>query len=368
MTTALEFIKSKITYPIDIYENQSFIKGNNDNFETQLERLQNAKQIVIGDLHGNLNKALETFILANLVEIKLENLKIFYELFDDPNNWIDKTNIDEMIDCLKDIKWIDKNRSMIFIGDILADRVGNDIISLSFFEILRKSGLNIKTIIGNHDHVCNFEDRANANAMKKYADSFFNACNVFDNESLENQNKTKTQLDNFIANSKIIIYNKDTKNLFVHAGIRKLNFASAIKLLKNLDILKLDFELNQDTIVEFCCKLNQFYVDYRINNKYKEKKYIIENKFLKSIDAGGNRRLEGWFWVGEHWFEVDYEYFQKIGINTIIHGHDSDSKKSIFSPSNKSYNSNNFTVINLDNVQGKDILYKNEGSPIQIRM
>ena len=366
MQTNLEFITSKIYYPIDIYTDQTFIKGAQDNLKSQTDKLQKARQVVIGDLHGNLNKALETMILSDLIKIPETDLKKFYDLFADSTSYSDKAKIEAMIDCLQSIEWSDQNKSMIFIGDILADRVGNDIVSLSFFEILRKAGANIEVLVGNHDHACDFLNRENANAIKLYSNSFSNACTFFEDSTSETQEQIINQYDNFFENSKLILFNNSAKTLFVHASIRKLNFTTAVKLLKKLEIVNTDFELSCNSFLEFCDKLNKFYVDYKVNRKYQDQKYCIENKFLKSIDADGNRKSEGWLWAGEHWFESDNDYFLSLQIVKIVHGHDSDSKKSRFSPSYKNYKSDQFTVINLDNLQGKDNEYKNSSSPLYI--
>lgn len=367
MIKPLEYIKSKITYPIDIYEAQTFFKGSFDNIEAQIQKLQNSKLVVVGDLHGNINKALETMILANLIEIKADELKTFYELFEHHENYTNMNKIIVMIKALQSLKWVDVNRKMIFLGDILADRVGNDIIALSFFDILRNNGANVETIIGNHDHACDFIDRINAQYMNTYAISFFNACDIFDNSDIDLQQYCVKLLNSFILNSKLIIFDKINKTLFVHAAIRKLNFITAINLLKKLELIKLDFAFKNEAIEEFCDKFNQFYIDYKLNNKYQDKKYIIENKLLKSVDASGNRKSEGWFWVGEHWFDADHEFYTNLGIKTIVHGHDSDSQKSTFSASNRNYNPEGFTVINLDNMQGKDMKSAKSSSPIYIQ-
>ncbi len=305
-------------------------------------------------------------ILSDLIKIPLADLKKFYDLFTDLTSYNDKAKIETMIGCLQNIEWSDQNRSMIFIGDILADRVGNDIISLSFFEVLKKSGANIEVLIGNHDHACDFLNRENANAIKLYSASFNNAYTFFDDSTSETQEQIINQYNDFFEKSKLILFDDITKTLFIHASIRKLNFTIVVKLLKKLEIISVDFVLNGDSLSEFCDKLNQFYVDYKLNRKYQQQKYYIENKFLKSIDADGNRRSEGWLWVGEHWFESDNDYFLNLGIVKIVHGHDSDSKKSRFSPSCKNYRSDEFIVINLDNLQGKDSEYKNGSSPLYI--
>jgi hypothetical protein len=366
MITSLEYIKSKITYPIDIYEAQTIVKGTADNMEAQIEKLQNSKVVVIGDLHGNINKALETIILANLIEIKADDLNTFYELFEHPDSYTDMNKIIVMVKALRSVKWVDVNRKMIFLRDILADRVGNDITALIFFDILRNNGAIVETIIGNHDHACDFIDRTNAQYMNTYAISFFNACDIFDNSDVDLQQYCVKLLNSFIIDSKLIIFDKINKTLFVHAPIRKLNFTTAINLLKKLELIKLDFVLKNETIEEFCDKLNQFYIDYRLNNKYQDKKYIIENKLLKSVDASGNRKSEGWFWVGEHWFDADHKFYTNLGIKIIVHGHDIDSQKSTLSPLNRNYNPEGFTVINLDNMQGKDMKFAKSSSSIYI--
>lgn len=358
MLKLLEYIQNQINYSIDIYYDNQLIQNPNDQ---QIILIQKANTIVIGDLHGNINKAIEILILAKVITLEINSLKIFRNLFNS-NRFENSDIISELIEIIKTIK-INSTKKIIFLGDILGDRVGNDILGLVFINHLRTLELSVETLIGNHDHVCNFNDVNQANFMKDYADSFFKALSIIE----QNQNKYNNQyqvnnlLKNFISKSKLIILEKNT--LFIHGAIRKRNLITFQKLLVSLNILPRDFVLDANSLPFLCDQINQFYINYRNNNLYQNKKYVIENCILKDTHDFNQREFEGFLWVGEHHYLKDYKLFLELGVETIIHGHDSFDKDSVFNPKNKSDNQS-FTVINLDNICGKNLESDNEVLPL----
>lgn len=357
----LEFIKSKISYPLVIYHNKTYNQDAND---TQIQKLINSKLIVIGDLHGNIKKALEILIVSDIVALDILDLILFFDLFLDVNFGNDEIIV-KLCNIIKSIK-LSNNKKVIFLGDILADRVGNDVLGLCFVNQLALIGLDFKILIGNHDHACNFEDLGAAKYMKDCCESFFLAFNIYDSGDFESKKEIELNLQKFLQKSKLLEFDKQNKTLFVHAGITKRNIKSFLKLFISLGILKRGYELSETTFENFCIIANQFYTDYRLG-KYEAKKYVIENKVLANIHSRNERLLEGFLWVGEHDYLDSFEFFKSLGVETIVHGHDDYDRNSIFSPMNNGYKSNSdFTVINLDNSQGKSLESSIDTLPLYI--
>jgi hypothetical protein len=222
-------------------------------------------------------------------------------------------------------------------------------------------------LIGNHDHACNFVDLSAANFMSGYVDSFFDGVAVYNSSTKDQKLEIYNQLNNFIQNSKLLIFDSTSKTLFVHASIRKRNLNHFVKLLKSLKVLGYNFVLSRDNLPELCDLINQFYCDYRNADMYRDKQYIIENRILKNVHDYDNREFEGFLWVGEHDYTKDSNFFTNLGVKAIVHGHDSFDQSSILCPKNNNYDINSkFTVINLDNNQGKFLDQTNDPLPLYL--
>lgn len=362
MSIQIEFIKSQLNYPIEIYKQHDY---STKDLNTQIVKLQTSNLIVIGDLHGNIKKAIEILILAQVIDFEIEQLKVFINVWN-RGMFEDKETILSLKNLIKIIK-VKSLKQVIFLGDILADRVGNDILGLAFINHLRAVGLQIETLIGNHDHACNFIDHSAANFMGNYVSSFYAGFNIYNSYDKDQKLEVDNLFNSFIQNSKLLIFDSNSKILFVHAGIRERNLKIFVKLLKSLKILTYDLVLSSSNFPQICDLINRFYSDYRSKDMYSDKRYVIENKILKYLHDGNRREFEGFLWVGEHNYTTDNKFFTNLGVKTIVHGHDSFDQESIFCPKNINYNMNSkFTVINLDNNQGKKIDESSEPLPLYL--
>ena len=184
MSTQTEFIESQINYPIEIYNQHDYIA---EDLGMQIIRLQTSDLIVIGDLHGNVKKAVEILILAQVIDFEIKGLEKFLNLWNS-DNFGDKEIIFNLISLIKKVK-LKTSKKVIFLGDILADRVGNDILGLAFISHLRNIGLEIQTLIGNHDHACNFADQSAANFMSSYVGSFYAGICVYNSSTTDQKTR-----------------------------------------------------------------------------------------------------------------------------------------------------------------------------------
>ncbi|MES2614289.1 MAG: metallophosphoesterase [Bdellovibrionota bacterium] len=118
------------------------------------QKIFNAKEIMIGDAHGNVLRILYDLIYGGV--FKTPSQEIWNELIDIISCADRLTDLQlfrfERILC-NEISKTKQPSQVIFIGDLLAERQGNDNLMFTLFFEMKKKDLKYKIMISNHDLV-----------------------------------------------------------------------------------------------------------------------------------------------------------------------------------------------------------------------
>lgn len=117
--------------------------------------LSNSDQLILGDLHANMIKLLYFLIHENVVrgisELDYENIYTIHI-----NSMKDKLTHEDINRFKKIIKQLspvnpDKSPQIYLIGDVLADRSGNDYLTLLLIAQIKALKIPLTIIVSNHD-------------------------------------------------------------------------------------------------------------------------------------------------------------------------------------------------------------------------
>jgi hypothetical protein len=158
-----KLVKDKIPYSVLVYQKA---EQNNDfcyDLDTDFD-LTTASETTIGDMHGSFLKLIESSVLAGMIDLPVEYLQKLYtildERFDDvgDDNYTltDPRKIKQTIAIINQIQWTGESRKLRMMGDILADRDGNDLVMLHLIQRLKNLSKSddhdsISYLVGNHD-------------------------------------------------------------------------------------------------------------------------------------------------------------------------------------------------------------------------
>lgn len=109
-------------------------------------------QFTEGDLHGNTMRLIETLVYHGIIEMTSEEYREVFRAYEiclqEPSN-IGMASL--LCQKLSNVVIKDKKKLVRLIGDVLADRVGNDRFNLTLISHLTRSGCNVRVLMSNHD-------------------------------------------------------------------------------------------------------------------------------------------------------------------------------------------------------------------------
>ncbi len=114
--------------------------------------------VTLGDMHGNVMKLIWELIYEGEIKINQEDFIRLWELYDqlsfDKNEPHAIANSKDQLEEFKDI--LDKitvipSSNIRLLGDLFADRGGNDYLTLKLLQKLHHNGLKLEIIFSNHD-------------------------------------------------------------------------------------------------------------------------------------------------------------------------------------------------------------------------
>lgn len=263
------YIEAKIA---NKYKITTFEQGLSNNGELSdlnpKEKMKNAQEIVIGDLHGDIKKFVEHLVLSEMAYLPKDDLEKLYAITENGNDsgsYSDASKMQELSTILSKVEWTGGSREFKLVGDVLSDRNGNDLVMVKYINQLRAKGANILTLSGNHDHNA-FLPNAGVLGGRQHgqADSMLNAresagfktqADYFANPEIQ-----KEYLQ-YAKNLKVFEYNPETQTLIAHAPIFEKTFQQWHKIMVHKKIIT-ENDFNKLDIADFTEKLNGFYQSY----------------------------------------------------------------------------------------------------------
>jgi hypothetical protein len=290
------YIEAKIS---NKYIITTYVHGISKNGELSeddsLEKISNAKEVVIGDLHGDIKKLIEHLILSGMISLSENHLDKFYRITENGNtngNFANYRKMTELSSILSRVVWIGGIRELKLIGDVLSDRSGNDLVMIRFINDLRKKGARITIFTGNHDHNAFLPN----SGVLKQATSMINAraSSGFGSQSdyLSYPPIQKEYLQ-YARDIKVLEFNPLTETLITHAPIYETSFKQWHSIMiQNKLIRQVDY--NQLNIQDFVKGFNHLYRLYLkelvltgcTNQKMEKYLMIEETSFLFSRNGG----------------------------------------------------------------------------------
>ena len=254
------------------YRITTFEQGKSNNGELSdidpIEKMKNAQEITIGDLHGDIKKLIENLVLSEMAYLSQADLDTMYLITENGNSNGNYTNPDKMKELsgiLSRVEWTGGNREFKLVGDVLSDRNGNDWVMVKYINELRRKGANITTLSGNHDHNAFLPNNGVLGGrLHGQADSMFNA-----RESAGFQSQADYFADpviqkeylEYAKNLKVFDYNTETQTLTAHAPIFEKTFQQWHKILLHKKVI-IETDYNKLDLGDFSEKLNGFYQGY----------------------------------------------------------------------------------------------------------
>ncbi|MEI8054946.1 MAG: DnaJ domain-containing protein [bacterium] len=111
----------------------------------------------IGDMHGNTMKLIWCLIREGVIKMQESDFKEMWALYKnigfnpkDPDK-VDAVSLKKFKDILANKIKVNKGFNVRLLGDILADRGGNDYLTLKVFEKLEQGGVNPEIVHSDHD-------------------------------------------------------------------------------------------------------------------------------------------------------------------------------------------------------------------------
>ncbi len=115
---------------------------------------QPVTQVTIGDLHANAIKLIHTLVRYGVCELDASTYQELIDLYHSPTPQ-SKENIQKWERLINEqLQITEKGRNTLvrLIGDVLADRGANDWFVLTVLEKLSNHGVEIRTLMSNHDN------------------------------------------------------------------------------------------------------------------------------------------------------------------------------------------------------------------------
>lgn len=116
-----------------------------------VEKMKPDQCLPIGDLHGNALKLVYILQHNGVINIEEQDYKKLVEIYYTPNAFLTKDQINTFDEIIGRMSVINKTSLITLIGDILADRSGNDYFVLMVLTKLKQSRANVETLLSNHD-------------------------------------------------------------------------------------------------------------------------------------------------------------------------------------------------------------------------
>jgi hypothetical protein len=264
-----KYIEAKIASKYKITTFEQGISNNGElSDQNPTEKMKNAQEIVIGDLHGDIKKFVEHLVLSEMAYLSKDDLEKLYAITENGNDsgsYSDASKMKELSSILSKVQWTGGNREFKLVGDVLSDRNGNDLVMIKYINQLRSKGANIMTLSGNHDHnaflpnngVFGGRLHGQANSMLNARESagFKTQADYFANPEIQ-----KEYLQ-YAKNLKVFEYNPETQTLIAHAPIFEKTFQQWHKIMVHKKIIT-ESNFDKLDIVDFTEKLNSFYQSY----------------------------------------------------------------------------------------------------------
>ena len=195
-----------------------------------------AQNICIGDAHGNVLRVL--YDLVQIGAIQEFSQIIWTELrtiFENAEN-LTPQQADRFENILLEHLMLVTNPSMVtFIGDMLCDRQGNDLLMLSLINAIDKKNIPFKIIWSNHDLLFfkSFFDRDNENSLNELDKNLYfykslERLGVYYNLSQVDEDNLEDKLNEYtgiyLKHLVLFDYRKDLELFITHAPVDKALF------------------------------------------------------------------------------------------------------------------------------------------------
>ena len=302
-----------------------------------------------GDLHANTLKMLiglkDEGIITNL-RTHYEELKKAYDL----------NNVKDFISLINKLEFntaVIEKRSLCYLGDILADRGQNDVMTLHLMNKMTENNVDYEIIYSNHDHyfIRNIPhmNSGHYNQIKSDLMPGQDQSLMQFKESLEKKdistNQMKDMINNYLSKLKLISLKYDSKEnnpiIATHAPLNKM-------IVDNIQQKTQVYNTLSDKVTDINSDFNQFIT------QLSKKKNLEYEKVVKQVS---NQRLEPDQHLGAQltWNRVsgNDDFLQVLNTKANsklyhIHGHDSGGKQ--LYPN--SFNLDNYTG------KGRSLTYK----------
>jgi hypothetical protein len=256
----LEKIQSK-------YKIQSYVYGKEDFEQNDFETLKSAKEVVIGDIHGDLSKLLEHLILADILTFDHSDLEAIYDILE-VGEFENSKKMQTLSSLLSKFELPKSERIVRLLGDIIGDRKGNDLVMIKFLNLLTDKGLNLRCFVGNHDHNSFVPEPAWSDSFRV---SLLNAQRSvvmghyqLDQKAYFADPEVLDKYRKYISRLRIMEFDESRKIYYGHAPVYESTFKKGYQLLaKNSpDFLQKSLTYEDCKLTHFANMINQSYRKY----------------------------------------------------------------------------------------------------------
>ncbi|MCA9800091.1 MAG: metallophosphoesterase [Cyanobacteria bacterium HKST-UBA04] len=230
------------------------------------QTVKEAPTVVLGDLHGSVQKLVETLLAADFIEAPPEAFKQFRKAHEALVNVIfnqegnrrlsaqqrelsrycfegnRKTQLFEayqkVLAAMSAFEWKGKDRQLVLAGDVVNDRGALDLLTIALIRQLTESDRfadRIVTVVGNHDHDL-FVNQMSLGSFSQIP-TLSHRASFLRSRSLDpfvNQESQQAAFRWYLSRSRLLWYEPKTQTLVTHAPASPEEF----RLLQNLLVHK----------------------------------------------------------------------------------------------------------------------------------
>lgn len=279
---------------------------------------------VFGDMHANTWKLISLLVTTGFLEIEEDVLTKIHSICDKSDEQkLTKEDFKEFEDLLKVKKGPNSTAEVVFIGDLIADRRGNDGLQFMTLYYLSLLGIKYRAPMSNHDleAIINIENGNLLNNPSKVKTSMDDYCmSLFAlAESIQDGVVDKTDVElwiqKYLSHLKLLTYRISKEGFLTVLNHTDIDEDTIYKMAKQLGVNPLKetpgLVLNIDNMnVSF----EQYKATKRISSLYQDEYLESENPFY---DGVWNRN----------------SVFKKY--DSCIHGHN-ETDEPLYDPENKS--------------------------------
>ncbi|MCA9842642.1 MAG: hypothetical protein KC475_11030 [Cyanobacteria bacterium HKST-UBA03] len=344
-----------------------------------LPHVQPASRVVVGDMHGNWLKLLETLLVGGLITFQtpggssdaLKPLTTIRDLGEQLNRAIDadpnleqravRDSIwelkDKLLEQFQTIRWTDENRQLLLLGDVIADRGPLDYVTMGLIRAINRTDDDgsvddhtnykdrIAYLTGNHDHgvyqYYTFGESpllGEANHQENRYRSLVNSLKLMQDDP-GRWDDLKKQYQQFLGHAKVMLYNPDEKTLYVHAPVRRQEMNGLVDMVCNYaqtfnftrwKYNEIIHNVAMNQFVDDANELYHFHINYGFEHPQAE--LVLEDENLKAAD----QVFQDFFWVRTFADSQAFLPFYEPSISRqlvcrLVHGHTNDTVMSQYS-------------------------------------